>query len=405
MRVTREKLIMIGIYFLIFLSIIQLLNGHYSKASEYTKIYTFEMTEIPMLLQIQSAIYLFIILVSIVSIITCNKLMLTIYGIFLGSILLWSSYELITGITIQSYLLSGTSPFIYLSSVCILIGQRYKMWQLIVKHSVKLAIICSIMIIFFAITAISKYHMVTGRAPFLIMLTYNFWFVAVTVFCNQTRSLIKWILMILCVIISILYGSRGWLLISLLMMVMFYFGGFQGKRQKKIKILYLIIILLMIFYFGNYFFPDHFRYFLNRIGESTRLQQYKILFNSISIRTVLLGGGMNITYSFNGSKSYQYFDNVFIFNLFHYGIIMACSYYLLILVPLIIMFKKRKTLTIIDKGLCCIFILWFLSINGFSVYNGITYDAKNIFIMLILGRLLKVISIKNRKKYVRRKYV
>ena len=397
MKISRENLIIIGIYILLFISLIQLLNGNYVKVHEYSKAYIFQMNEIPFLLQIQVAVYFFIILISMMSVIRYSRIINFIYIIFLLNIIGWSFYEIITGTSIFKYLLEGTSPFIYLSAMCIPRGSSEFLWKKLQENSPKMAIISIGVSIILAVVTISRYHIVTGRAPFLIIFTYAFWFISVTVFCTKTKAIIKWGLIIICILISILYGSRGWTLTSLFMLMIFNFENKVQHTKRMTQIFLIIAIVIFIYIFGDHFFPEQFKYFFGRIGESTRSEQYKIIFKMFDLKTILLGGGIEASYSFNGVQKYKYFDNVFIFNILHFGLLMASLYYLLILIPL---FKiwKNSNFNKLEKGVFYVYILWFLSINGFSVYNGITYDAKNVFMMFILGRMLKIAS----KKYQNR---
>lgn len=393
MRISREKVIIFCLYALVLLSILQLFNGYYAKANEYTNIYLYYMNESSILARLQSLVYLLAVTTSISFIIDFDKLVNRTILLLSFCVVSWFVVEILSGNSIRSLFLSGVSPCIYFSVFCITFGKNDYMWNKIKQNAPILSIICSTASVIFAATAITKYHMVTGRAPYLIMLTYAFWFIAVTVFCTDAKPVLKWILMFYCILISIIYGSRGWTITSMLMLIMFIFRENREKRNKVFtKSLIIPMVILLLYLFGTSIFADQFNYFFGRIGESTRAEQYQIILNNIDFNS-LLGRGMNASYSFGGNQQYQYFDNVFIFNTLHFGLIMACSYYFLLLIPIVrLVRRKRYSLPETEKGLLYIFILWFVSINGLSVYNGITYDSKNIFLMLCLGRLLYVSS-------------
>lgn len=392
MKLSRERVVIICIYILILLSILQLINGYYEKANEYTTMYIYAVNESSLMAGIQTIVFWIAIVCSLSSVINFDGIVNGIILMFSGGVVAWFFIDLINGNSLQSLVLSGVSPCIYLSAFCITFGKRDTMWQIIRRNAPTLAGICSVTSIIFAVFAILQYRMVTGRAPFLIMFTYAFWFIAVTVFCTDVKRIVKWGLMFYCILISIIYGSRGWTITSFLMLIMFIFrSNSESNKKKLIGSLSIPVLFLLLYVAGTSFFADQFNYFIGRIGESTRVEQYKTILKNIDF-SFLMGGGMNASYSFGGSSNYQYFDNVFVFNILHFGIIMACLYYLLLIIPLFRLVKKRKHFVLpeTEEGLLYVFILWFISINGFSVYNGITYDAKNIFVMLCLGRLLYV---------------
>lgn len=391
MRISREKVITICIYSLVILSILQLMNGNYTKANEFSRVYLYKMAEDSILSILQSAAFLLAVVAAFSIKLSYGKTINIIISVLLLCVCFWSLFEILNGNSIQSIVLSGVSPFIYLSVFCIAFGRQESVWKMIKRHSPYLALICSVSSVIFAVTAISKYSMVSGLAPYMIMYTSAFWFISITVFCTHVKPLYKWALVFYCVLIPILYGSRGWTITSMIMMIMYTFRDTHKRGDKKFAIkLVLPTVFLLLYLVGTSVFSEQFDYFFGRIGETTRIQQYRYILQSLDVSSII-GGGMNASYSFGGNKYYQYFDNVFIFTYLHFGLVMAVCYYLLILIP-IFKVTRRKTngLPDTERGLLYVFILWFISINGLSVYNGITYDAKNILLMLCLGRFLYI---------------
>ena len=62
-----------------------------------------------------------------------------------------------------------------------------------------------------------------------------------------------------------------------------------------------------------------------------------------------------------------------------------------------VVFSKYKPRNV--KIRSCILFLWFLSINGLSVYNTMTLDLRNTFIVLVMGKVyMDIRTVYNKNK-------
>ena len=81
----------------------------------------------------------------------------------------------------------------------------------------------------------------------------------------------------------------------------------------------------------------------------------------------------------------MYIDNTMVYTWFHWGFIaMLCLIYIL-LYPFFKIILSNKA-SRYDKVRVTILLLWFLSLNGLSVYNTMTLDIRNTFIVILLGK-------------------
>ena len=66
--------------------------------------------------------------------------------------------------------------------------------------------------------------------------------------------------------------------------------------------------------------PDAWSTFSDRFDEDTRSGQYEIFFSQVDPLSLVLGNGSTAGYIYGAQSNYLFFDNQFIFLMFHYGL-------------------------------------------------------------------------------------
>ena len=112
--------------------------------------------------------------------------------------------------------------------------------------------------------------------------------------------------------------SRAWVLQTLILL--FVFVTVLGNRNKYIKFLMGFLLIFIVILGVSYVFPEITGNLFNRGVEDTRSGQYVVFFAQHSWKDLIFGLGINATYRYLGNINYSYFDNQFIFVMFHYGI-------------------------------------------------------------------------------------
>ncbi len=112
--------------------------------------------------------------------------------------------------------------------------------------------------------------------------------------------------------------SRGWVLQTLVLL--FVFVAVLGNRNRYVKFLMGLLLIFIAILGVSYVFPEITGNLFNRGVEDTRSGQYVIFFAQHSWKDLILGLGINASYSYLGNVNYTYFDNQFMFVMFHYGI-------------------------------------------------------------------------------------
>ncbi|ULT56205.1 hypothetical protein L1999_24670 [Neobacillus drentensis] len=203
---------------------------------------------------------------------------------------------------------------------------------------------------------------------------------------------LKYILGMFLLICAFLIRSRSWV-IQCVLILYFIMALTSGKKSFLRKLLSLCILLL-VFIVIIYLFPNITGALFNRIGEDTRSGQYEIFFSQVNPLSLILGNGINAGYNFLGNPNYKYFDNQYIYFMFHYGIIPIFC-----LVGVISdLFRKIKigSLNRDEKafinGCRLMSILFLAALGGLSVYYKIGWNVGTLLVFVFIGRAHKMVK-------------
>ena len=149
-------------------------------------------------------------------------------------------------------------------------------------------------------------------------------------------------------------------------------------------------LLIVIAVLGvSYVFPEITGNLFNRGFEDTRSGQYVIFFAQHSWRDLIFGLGINASYSYLGNKNYTYFDNQFMFVMFHYGILPVVAWlcvYASILKGSKI-YNKQSAIVIQAAKFVGFFVL--LAYMGVSTYYQIELGYSSVIVMMLIGKALR----------------
>ncbi|SFT02995.1 hypothetical protein [Paenibacillus sp. BC26] len=202
----------------------------------------------------------------------------------------------------------------------------------------------------------------------------------------------KYILGICLLICAFLIRSRSWIIQCILLLyAMLAFSAGKNALLRKIVaaftvvLVFLLIILLLPNVTGALF---------DRIGQDTRSGQYDTFFSQVDATSLLWGQGRNAGYSFLGITNYRYFDNQFIYIMFHYGIVPV----LCLLGVIAGLFRKinKDRFTIEEQAYivgCRLMSFFFLTaLGGLSVYFKFGWNLGTLFVLVFIGRGVAMMS-------------
>ena len=229
-----------------------------------------------------------------------------------------------------------------------------------------------------------------GNSPQIMLLGNGFWPLAIGMLGNekQDNSIMK-VFFIFCVgcalTTALLYGTRSWAVQCFLLLGLYLFKESKGKIINIPTIVLATITGILVISLVENSFSENWDYLSGRMGDNTRSFQYEEIFSQFGFGDLFFGRGTFGTYRSSLYGQYMYIDNTMVYTWFHWGFIaMLCLIYIL-LYPFFKIILSNKA-SRYDKVRVTILLLWFLSLNGLSVYNTMTLDIRNTFIVILLGK-------------------
>lgn len=302
----------------------------------------------------------------------------------------WIFIDLFTA-SVRELLGQSTSCFIYLIAFGAYIGADKQMWNKLKVPVFLLSVALIPLSFIYILSFISTYTGRIGNSPQIIYLSTGFWPLAISSLCYQYEKkgylFILQVLQILALLVSIIFGTRGWVVQSALLMLVYYSRSHQGKRRRKSiigTIALLLLVILAVWFILSNFFPSYWNVLLARLNSDTRSWQYQDIFSQTSFWNFLIGQGTFATYVSTLYGDYKFIDNVFLYLLFHYGFLMTISYLVFLISPIV---KSRKwCVSSLDKMPAFVLFMWVLANAGLSIYNAPMIDVKTFLIVVLVGR-------------------
>ena len=183
--------------------------------------------------------------------------------------------------------------------------------------------------------------------------------------------------------------SRAWVLQTLILL--FVFVAVLGNRNRYVKFLMGLLLVSIAILGVSYVFPEITGNLFNRGVEDTRSGQYVIFFAQHSWKDLIFGLGINASYRYLGNINYTYFDNQFMFVMFHYGIfpviVWLCVYASILKNSKI--YNEQNRIVIQAAKFVGLFVL--LAYMGVSTYYQIELGYNGVIVMILIGKALREI--------------
>lgn len=309
---------------------------------------------------------------------------LIITTVYVGvTLVLYGSKELLAG---------SASCYAYLLTIVAFLGIDDDIWYFAKKPMIMIGFGSLLTSFVYAVDYLNRFGGQIGNCPHIIYLAAGFFPSLIYGMCYQHEKKIERILvyvaLIFAVLVSIIYGTRGWLIQSVIGLLAFVIKSNSDRDKKyplsKLIIGFITILLLSIaaIYIIVQYFSSNFEYIVGRAFESTRRWQYEEIFSQMDFKGYFLGKGQAATYISSHYGDYRYIDNTFVYLLFHFGIFFASAYLIFLLKGLI------SSLKIKAYGFSFIIFMWILALSGVSVYFGMQIDIKCFFFYLLVGRCI-----------------
>lgn len=319
-----------------------------------------------------------------------NQINSTLKFIFISLFIYFVVYTIVTlsNNSIQITLFENVSTTVILFPALFVLGFDDDIWESLNKIIPYITIFLLILFyclvfMFWSSHGIVQTMNANYKQIFIYLITSVWFWVIIDNKKNKTKNIV----LIMLLLASIITTSRSWVLQICILLFIYLFNK---RGNKFIRIILAIIFMVILLITISFIFPDITENLLDRGFEDTRSGQYLIFFSSYSWDDLIFGQGLNAGYSYLGNANYSYFDNQFMFILFHYGLFPVIAFLIMTIKALFL--KKSKFLgnmRYILQRARCVFPLIFLAYLGLSTYYQIKFDYNTVLIMIIIGRLLK----------------
>ena len=273
---------------------------------------------------------------------------------------------LIEGISVLDLLFGNVPLTVFLIPLFILVADE----QDLSKRLVRLAPCAALIALVLGFGSIVRFHILCGwgstvgwcpaRDYFALGISYM-WILAAFASEQQCGYLKKVLLCAGSILFAFLIATRSWVIQSVL--ILLYIAVSSPSMSKRFRrVLYTIVLVIGVVLVASMVFPDALSTFADRMGEDSRSGQYDIFFSQVDPLSLVLGNGSTAGYVYGAQTNYLFFDNQFIFLMFHYGIIPA----------VLLAFVLIKTIVSSDttNGVSCRFVavMYLAALLGLSNY-------------------------------------
>lgn len=291
--------------------------------------------------------------------------------------------------SIASVFFEAISTSTILLPMAFMLGFDDRIWNILVKKLPYINALLSTMFFIAVVSYLAQYG-INWPMNASYKGIYSFWitstYIMTFMLYDEKRKFVCLNLMLI-IIASFIIQSRAWLLQSLLLLFIFFI--IVGKGNRYIKFLMGVLLIFITILGISCIFPEVTGNLFGRGLEDTRSGQYAVFFAQHSWSDLIGGLGLNATYRYLGNNYYPYFDNQFMFIMFHYGVLPVISW----LSVYFSVFKRQrdcdKQSRKIIKAAKFVGGFILLAYLGLSTYYQIELGYNGVIVMILIGNALK----------------
>lgn len=296
----------------------------------------------------------------------------------------------------QSVFFDGLATSIILLTLTCSLGFDSAIWN-IIKNQILL--ISSLLGIIFFLAVFSFWGQYGMKWPMNASYkgVFTYWITSVWILTfiynnDKKKRKIVYFMDIMVIIAAFITQSRAWVLQTLLLLFVTFV--LLERKNKGFKILMGCVLVLIVLVAISYVFPNIAGSLFGRGLEDTRSGQYVVFFSQHKFSDLFFGLGLNATYRYLGNSAYPYFDNQFMFIMFHYGMLPVIMW----LIVFFSVFKRKKLHTNedIQTVRAAKFVGFFvlMAYLGLSTYYQIELGYSSVLIMILFGNAIKRIYVR-----------
>lgn len=302
----------------------------------------------------------------------------------------WTIHSLFTGNSIATF--DGTAKTILFMMLGIYIGYDLMSWRMIHKWIPFLALIYIFLSAYYVVYVRLGFISgnITNQSPYWMVYSAGFWIFAYYLLCYENKKIwLTFALMSANLIVVSFTISRGWLIQTIFLYIVFFLTDKTFSRSRKVTFIFVFVALLGV---GAYIMRDElinaFSAYLAKFSSlGSRTNQLDAFFSQVKEVDLLWGRGEYASYTYKGNPNYIYIDNSYLYYAFHFGSLFA---FIMLLLPLKAGIGALKSLCS-DRKIGIVLFMWIAALNGFSVFcAGYEISFRVMFIMVLIGRAVYI---------------
>ena len=362
------------------------LGGAYSLASEWeTTRFAFSTTMgryAALLDYVQCVLFLLLLLKYVLS--HKNDMLLTSI-LSIGGFIIYTIIEIIgKHVEIFDALFGSVPTTVFLLPMFSLLGNDINLYGIIQKY-VKTFAIVSLSLCFLSII---RFHIqcgwgsTVGWCPARDYFALAICFMWILVTCSKKIKYSE--ITILCLfmtIIAFMISVRSWVLQTIIILLYTTLVKSDGMSRSK-KIILFICGIIFVLSIITSIMPSVFQTFTDRLSQDTRSGQYETFFSQISASSLVLGKGSEAGYLYGTNSNYLFFDNQFIFLMFHFGLIPICVLGVILGKAFL---SGARSASFNEKGRLFCAVVYAAALFGLSTYFPYTVNAGTVALFMRLG--------------------
>jgi hypothetical protein len=290
------------------------------------------------------------------------------------------------------YAFGSLGPLLFVMCFGIYAGVDRTLWRRLSPVLVALAYGSAVIAAYYTVR-LSVHGYISGNNPMNQHVQTALWLSLAALVIRRSsewkRHVFALIPIAMCIPISILMGSRGWTVLSILAFLFGVKWAFLGHfRSNPVLTIVLASSAVTISAAGLWLLtsvlPERVDAFQDRLDDDTRSSQYTQFFQQVDVLSLIPGLGPKATYTFGEWSDYNWIDNQFLFISFKFGLPILLAYCAVVLWPgLRLLFKSNRSQ---GRRMVVFFVLWTLATLGVSTFHGITNNPQNFVTVLLAGR-------------------
>lgn len=304
--------------------------------------------------------------------------------------LIWAFVAIRSGESVVTVFIRQYAPLMFLLSGAMLVGDDCDTVNIFRKFANRFAVVYFLISIFYELQLLISQGI--GNRPkscaIYVFLVEGIVMWLFSAFDDDNSKYSFWtkIGIVLLAISCFLTLGRGYISIAIICCYLYFVFDPCRRSMSITSHIKFIMVMIATLIAVNLVAPNMVEVFIGRLTLDSRSGQYDQFFSQVTVLDLLLGKGMNATYSFSRFENYSYIDNCNLVMMFRYGAIPVLSEFFLFISTLVKSYKQKSSEN------WQLVLIWILMTSGLSVYLPYQLNFACIIVWIAVGNSLSLRS-------------